>query len=62
MEKICNKCVDHQHNSNPIIVRKILCRACNSALGMMNENSNKILKLSEYAKYCERIKGCNNGL
>jgi hypothetical protein len=45
--------VDHNHLTGA--VRKILCRRCNLALGIMEENVDKILKLAEYAKYCNNI-------
>jgi hypothetical protein len=49
-----NICIDHNHITK--IVRKILCQKCNAALGFMEENVEKILKLAEYAKYCNQIK------
>lgn len=49
-----NICLDHNHINGKI--RKILCKKCNAALGFMEENVEKILKLAEYAQYCNNIK------
>ena len=46
---------DHDHDSK--IVRKILCKSCNSALGFVKEDINVALKLVEYIKYCDSLKG-----
>lgn len=43
-----NLCVDHCHTSG--VVRGILCKSCNTSLGMLREDSDRILKLAEYAK------------
>jgi hypothetical protein len=48
-------CVDHDHNSKKINIRGILCQHCNTALGYMQEDYEKILKLAEYVKkYCKK--------
>ena len=39
-------CVDHDHITNK--VRGILCHKCNSALGLLDEDANKILRLASY--------------
>jgi hypothetical protein len=39
-------CVDHNHITNT--VRGILCHNCNTALGLLNEDSTRILKLAYY--------------
>jgi hypothetical protein len=52
-EDFKNSCVDHNHKTN--IVRKILCKRCNLALGMVNEDCNYIMKLYKYAKYCNEL-------
>jgi hypothetical protein len=46
--------VDHDHITGK--VRKIIHTKCNTALAFMDENVDKILKLVEYAKYCNTIK------
>lgn len=53
-----NCCVDHDHTTDK--VRKLLCKSCNTALGIMNENPLMILKLYNYSIYCESIKGLKN--
>lgn len=45
-------CVDHDHISNE--VRGILCNKCNTALGLLNDDSTKILKLAEYIENWNR--------
>jgi hypothetical protein len=49
-----NICVDHDHSTG--VVRKILCRSCNMALGIMNENPDKITKLLQYSLYCKNLR------
>jgi hypothetical protein len=49
-----NMHIDHNHITKK--VRSILCGKCNWALGMMDENVDKILKLAEYAKWCNTLK------
>lgn len=45
--------VDHDHKSH--VVRGILCAKCNGALGMLNEDLEKIYKMAEYIKkYCNK--------
>lgn len=41
-------CVDHNHKTDK--VRKLLCRTCNSVLGLMDEN---IIRLSAMINYLE---------
>jgi len=38
--------VDHCHNTGA--VRKLLCSSCNSALGLVKENTNVLAKMIEY--------------
>jgi hypothetical protein len=38
--------IDHCHKTNK--VRGILCRSCNLALGLMNDDLVKIRKLAKY--------------
>jgi hypothetical protein len=40
--------IDHNHKTNKI--RKLLCRDCNSALGLLKENINTINNLKNYIK------------
>ena len=40
--------IDHNHTTNKI--RKLLCRDCNSALGLLKENINTINNLKNYIK------------
>lgn len=41
-------CVDHIHNSNPIIVRGLLCYACNTAVGFCRDNTEIIKNFISY--------------
>lgn len=41
-------CVDHCHSSGS--VRGILCKSCNTSLGMLREDSERILNLARYAE------------
>ncbi len=41
-----NLCVDHNHISGK--VRNILCKKCNTALGMVNDNSSLLRKMADY--------------
>jgi len=41
-------CVDHDHSTNE--VRDLLCRACNSALGQVNDSIERLLRLIEYLR------------
>jgi hypothetical protein len=43
--------IDHDHNTG--IVRALLCRKCNVALGMMDEDPERIQQLKEYAEWCK---------
>lgn len=54
-----NICVDHDHSFK--YIRKILCNSCNCALGFVKEDINIALKLVEYIKYCDSLKGNGNG-
>lgn len=46
-KKAKNKaCVDHDHSTG--MVRSLLCFFCNCTLGMLEENKNRILGLTEY--------------
>ncbi|MCK9429436.1 MAG: endonuclease VII domain-containing protein [Candidatus Omnitrophica bacterium] len=40
--------IDHDHTTN--VIRGILCRGCNIALGLLNDDPDKILKLYNYLK------------
>ena len=50
-------CVDHIHNSNPIIVRGLLCHNCNIAIGLCKDDINIIQRLINYLKM-----SINNGI
>ncbi len=46
-------CVDHSHKTD--IIRKIICKNCNTVLGVMNEDPQMFLYLHEYAQYCNEL-------
>jgi len=46
--KCCNLVVDHDHETKT--VRKLLCRRCNSVLGLVGENLEIILAMANYLK------------
>lgn len=50
-EEISRLHVDHDHQTGK--VRALLCGDCNTALGMMDENPDRIHKLKEYAEWCK---------
>lgn len=52
-----NVCIDHDHITGKL--RKVLCQKCNKSLGIMEENVDKISKLLEYAKYCNKLREIN---
>jgi len=44
--------IDHKHNSNPVIVRGILCMECNTGLGKLGDSSDALKAALEYvSKY-----------
>lgn len=47
-------CVDHCHTSG--IVRSLLCGKCNTALGLLKEDEDILLKMLEYIKRFEHLK------
>jgi hypothetical protein len=49
-----NLYIDHCHKTGD--VRSLLCQECNTALGMMDENPDRIQKLKEYAEWCQTRK------
>ncbi|HEY5409466.1 MAG TPA: endonuclease domain-containing protein [Caulobacteraceae bacterium] len=40
--------VDHCHETN--VVRSVLCHPCNTALGLLKENADRIRRLAAYAE------------
>ena len=42
-------CVDHDHKTSKI--RALLCRPCNSALGLMRDNPKVAIKMAEYLQF-----------
>lgn len=44
--KITRLAVDHDHVTGH--VRRLLCAACNAALGLLDENSDRALALASY--------------
>ena len=44
--KLYDLCVDHNHDTGQ--VRGLLCRNCNTAIGMLGDNSNTVLKAFNY--------------
>lgn len=49
-KKIRPLAVDHDHKTGDI--RALLCAACNMALGLMNEDFERIHALADYAEWC----------
>lgn len=45
-KKLKSSCVDHDHETGKI--RKLLCKPCNSYLGMIEEDRNVAIKLIDY--------------
>ena len=43
-----NACIDHNHKTNEI--RGLLCRKCNAAIGLLNDNPELLKKAIEYLK------------
>lgn len=41
-------CVDHNHKTGKI--RGLLCNKCNAAIGLVNENTDTLIKMIEYLK------------
>lgn len=39
-------CVDHDHKTN--IIRGVLCGKCNTALGLLDDDPQRIIKLYQY--------------
>jgi hypothetical protein len=39
-------CIDHCHDKN--VIRGALCRRCNMAIGLFNDDANKMAKAIEY--------------
>lgn len=46
--EVDNLCVDHCHTSGAI--RGVLCRKCNSGLGMFDDDVERLLKATDYLK------------
>lgn len=50
--KICGErkqlVVDHIHNSDPVIVRGMLCNGCNTAIGKLKDNPEILLIAASY--------------
>lgn len=44
--------VDHDHKTGE--VRSLLCATCNSALGFMGEDPERIRALADYAEWCKK--------
>ena len=44
--------VDHDHSTNK--VRAILCRLCNTALGLVKDNTSVLKKMIQYLQYHRR--------
>ena len=51
-------CVDHDHNTGAI--RGLLCRACNMAIGLFNDNPDTCLNACMYLKEHKDEKTCYN--
>jgi hypothetical protein len=47
-KRVASLCVDHDHKTNKN--RGLLCRACNQALGLFEENVDVFLKAIEYIR------------
>lgn len=48
-------CVDHDHETG--LVRKLLCRSCNMALGLVKDNPKTIAKMFDYVKDLKSVRG-----
>lgn len=49
-------CVDHDHETG--VVRGVLCRKCNTAIGLMQDSPDNLFRAFEYlekAKKCEQV-------
>lgn len=53
-------CVDHNHTTGQ--VRGLLCKGCNTALGMANENPATLQALAEYIRKFEEPNAYGNAL
>lgn len=51
-------CIDHDHNSGK--VRGILCRKCNAALGLFNDDISRIYSAEKYLLGGQDEKTCND--
>lgn len=47
--------VDHDHSTGKI--RALLCKACNLAIGHMEDDPERLIKAAEYLKQFEKVKG-----
>lgn len=47
-KNIKSTCVDHIHDSNPVVVRGLLCSTCNHAIGQCNDDPKIIQSLINY--------------
>jgi hypothetical protein len=48
-----NLCVDHRHRDG--LVRKLLCKECNSVAGLMKENTERLRMLASYLEGYEYV-------
>ena len=44
-------CVDHDHNTD--VIRGLLCRACNAAIGLLGDDPQRIRVAAEYLEKCK---------
>jgi len=49
--KVQKLCVDHDHKNGK--VRGLLCSACNKALGLLNDDTTRVMKAHDYLKKYE---------
>ena len=50
-------CCDHDHKTN--VFRNWLCKRCNKALGLLNEDKETVAQLLEYLNDAEDTDGCS---
>lgn len=57
VQPLISPCVDHNHRTGK--VRGILCRKCNSALGMINDSEFNLARLMAYLEWTQTVQSEN---